>query len=44
MAVHYPPVLNAFAKLRKATTSFVMCVRLPVRPSVRVDWKDCNET
>ena len=27
----YDPVLGAFAKLRKATISFVMSVRLPVR-------------
>jgi len=37
--VQGPPVtlgfLGAFAKLRKATTSFVMSVCLPVHPSVR---------
>ena len=34
MNIH--PVLGALAKLRKATSSFVMPVRLSVRPSVRL--------
>jgi hypothetical protein len=32
--------LDAFAKLRKATIGFVMSVRLPVHPSVRMEQLD----
>ena len=30
-------ILGAFAKLRKATISFVMSVRLSIRPSIRIE-------
>ena len=34
MPIYVDTVLGAFAKLRRATVSFVMSVRMSVRPSV----------
>jgi hypothetical protein len=35
-------VLGALAKLRKATMSFVMSIRLSIRPSFRMDQLGCH--
>jgi len=47
-AIFSGPFLSAFAKLRKATISFVMFVCLSIRPSVRMEqlvshWMDFHE-